>query len=456
MAVTPSSGAEPKDTRMRRVLLIAYYFPPAGGPAVQRILRFAQHLPACGWAPVVLTVREGAYPNRDLSLLEAVPPSIEVHRTPSWDPLALYARLTCSGDGDGNGVPAGSLGNEDGTSWLERLARWVRANLFVPDARIGWWPFAVYTGRRLLSAQRFDAILTSGPPHSVHLIGRSLHRATGVPWVADFRDPWTDVSYYDELPHTAWARRLDASLERVVLREASAVTTVSPSWKVLLQSKAPGGRYAVVENGFEATALVEVDEALDEGFVLAHVGKLYASRNPTALWDALAELRAEGDVPKLRLRLIGTVDPAVRRSMADRNLEPIVEYVPFVAHEEALRLMARSALLLLVIERFAHADGMITTKLYEYMATERPVLGIGPPEGDADRVLRQAGAGRVLGWDDARAIRNFMAAHYADWVAGTPRSGAHRAAIQTYSRASQTHRMAVLLDEVAGDVEYGT
>ncbi len=423
---------------MPRVLLIAYYFPPAGGPAVQRILGFAQHLPACGWQPVVLTVREGAYPNHDPSLLEAVPPSLEVHRTPSWDPLALYARLTRSGGENGNGVPAGSLGEGDDASWVERLARWVRANLFVPDARVGWWPFAVYAGRTLLAERRFDAILTSGPPHSTHLIGRSLHRATGVPWVADFRDPWTDVSYYDELPHTEWARRLDARLERAVLREASAVTTVSPSWRALLAGKAPDGRYEVVENGFEEAAFAGIDEPLDEGFVLAHVGKLYASRNPTALWDALAALRAEGAVPELRLRLIGTVDPSVRRSLSDRNLEPIVEYVPFVEHEEALRLMARSALLLLVVEPFAQARGMITTKLYEYLA--------------ADRLLRRADAGRVFGWADARAIRDFVAAHYADWAAGTPRSGARRDVVQAHSRASQTRRMAALLEKMTENV----
>lgn len=432
---------------MRRVLLIAYYFPPAGGPAVQRILRFAQHLPAHGWEPVVLTVREGAYPNHDPSLLDAVPASVEVHRTPSWDPLALYARLTRSDDDKGNGVPAGSLG-EGGASWIERLARWVRANLFVPDARIGWWPFAVYAGRKLLAEQHFDAVLTSGPPHSTHLIGRNLHRTADVPWVADFRDPWTDVAYYDELPHTAWARRLDARLERSVLSEATAVTTVSPSWRALLERKAPG-RYAVVENGFEAEEFAGLDETLDDGFVLAHVGKLYPSRNPRALWEALAGLRAEGAIPQLRLRLIGTVDPAVRQSIAECGLEPIVEYVPFVSHAEALRLMARSALLLLVIEPFAHADGMITTKLYEYLAAERPVLGIGPANGDADRLLRATDAGQVLDWSDSRAIRDAIAAYYADWADGAPRTGARRDDVQACSRAHQTKRMAALLDEVA-------
>jgi glycosyltransferase involved in cell wall biosynthesis len=370
-----------------------------------------------------------------------------VHRTASLDPLALYARLTDSGnDEDGNALPAGSLG-EDRTSWLEYAARWVRANVFIPDARIGWWPFAVATGRQLLDEQDFDMILSSGAPHSVHLIGRSLHRSTGVPWVADLHDPWTDISYYDEFPHTRWAQQLDARLERSVLSEASAVTTVSPSWADLFLRKA-SNRYAVIENGFDADEFAAVDESLDEPVVLAHIGKLYASRNPTALWDALSSLREEGVIPKLRVRLIGTVDPIVRRSIAEHGLEPIVSIEPFVPHEEAIRQMARSTLLLLVIEPFAQAGGMITSKLYEYLASERPVLGIGPVGGDADELLRSAEAGQVVSWSDAQSARDLIQSHYDAWAEGTPRSGASLDAIQEHNRRNQAKRLAQLFDEL--------
>jgi hypothetical protein len=434
----------------RRLLLIAYYFPPAGGPAVQRVLQFVEHLPDTGWQPTVLTVRSGAYPNRDPSLLDDIPASVEVVRTPSLDPLALYGQVM--GGGEGDGLPAGSLGDAAEASWLERLARWVRANVFIPDARVGWWPFAVQEGKRLLQNAPFDAILSTGAPHSVHLIGRSLHRATETPWVADLHDPWTDIGYYDELPHTRWARRLDASLERSVLEEASAVTTVSPSWADLFRGKA-NNRYVVLENGFapDDFASLNGEEGAsgdDEHFVLAHVGKLYASRNPTAVWDALATLRAEGAIPRLRVRLIGTVDPAVRSAIAERGLRSIVEYVPFVPHAEALRHMARSALLLLVIEPFAQADGMITSKLYEYLAAERPVLGVGPPDGDAQALLEAHDAGAVVDWNNAQAARRLIDTHYAAWADGTPRRGADRGALDEHTRSHQARRLARLLDDV--------
>jgi len=421
---------------VRRVLLIAYYVPPAGGPAVQRILQFIEHLPEANWAVEVLTVNAGAYPNRDPSLLRAIPDTVRLHRTVAFDPLAVYARLK----GDGEGVPAGSLGDAP-ASLLERVARWIRANVFIPDARVGWWPFAMLRGKQLLGSGRFDAIVTSGAPHSVHLIGRSLHRSTNIPWIADLHDPWTDISYYDEFPHTRWAQRVDAAFEHSVLTEASGVTTVSPSWADLFAGKAEN-RYAVVENGFDAAAFRNVDPSPSEDFVIAHVGKLYASRNPVAVWEALAALREDGRIPRLRVQLTGTVDPAVRRSIQQYGLSSIVDIEDFVPHHEALRRMAQSTLLLLMIESFAQADGMITSKLYEYLASGRPVLGVGPANGDANALLREHDAGEIVAWNDSARAKEGLAAHYAAWEAGDPRSGAAWEDIQQHNRVHQAERLA--------------
>ncbi|MFB6247295.1 MAG: glycosyltransferase [Salinibacter sp.] len=420
--------------------------PPAGGPAVQRILQFVEFLGEEGWTPEILTVREGVYPNRDPALLDRLPAADRIHRTPALDPYALYQALTGKGEQD---LPTGSM--EEGTSWTEALAKWVRANVFIPDARVGWWPFAVYRGLRLLRSGRYDAVITSGAPHSVHLTGHTLHRWTGVPWVADLHDPWTDISYYDDLPHTAWARRLDAALERTVLSAASAVTTVSPAWADLFASKAEN-TYAVVENGFSAEEFdgVEAPPA-DDAFVLAHVGKLYKSRNPTVVWRALARLREEDRIPALTVRLIGTVDPVVNQSLREYGLNPVVERVGFVPHEAAIRAMARSTLLLLVIESFAQAEGMITSKLYEYLASGRPVLGVGPPDGDASALLRTHDAGTMVGWDAVDRAAAVIAGHYEAWAQGTPRSGAAHPALSNHTRRHQAHRMARVLDACVGD-----
>ena len=437
----------PMSTSSRpRVLLIAYYTPPAGGPAVQRILQFVEYLADEGWAVEVLTVRNGVYPNRDPDLLETVPSSVRVHRTSALDPYAIYQFLTGKGEGD---LPMGSM--PDATrSWSERVSRWVRANIFIPDARVGWWPFAVARGQQLLRTGRFDAVISSGAPHSVHLIGRTLHTWFGTPWIADLHDPWTDISYYDDLPHTEWAKRIDSALERNVLSSASAVTTVSPSWVDLFREKATND-YSVIENGFRASEFDAVEEAVsDDAFVLAHVGKLYASRNPTGLWQALRELHESGQIPNFKIRLIGSVDATVEREIESNGLSPLVERVGFVSHEEAVRQMARSTLLLLVIEPFAEARGMITSKLYEYLASERPVLGVGPPSGDAGALIAKHNAGDLVAWDDVQGARRVLMSHYESWESGTPQRGVDRAQLGEHTRRHQARRMARVLDAVTG------
>lgn len=432
----------------RRVLLLSYYFPPAGGPGVQRALKFVKYLPEFGWTPVVLTVRDGAFPARDRSLADDVPTAATVHRTPSLDPHWFYARLTGRSDDE---VDVGSVKKQEPT-WMETVARWVRANFFLPDARVGWVPFAVWRGRQFVAGGNVDAILTTGPPHSTHLAGAALQALTGVPWVADFRDPWTDINYYDELPHTRWARRLDAALERMVLRRARAVTTVSPTWRALLAQKTDRSAtdtVTVVQNGFDADDLSPAGAAPSaDTFEVTHVGSLYASRNPTGLWRALRRLRREEAVPALRLRLVGTVDPNVREALQAHDLMGVTEIVPYVPHDEAVAYMRRAGLLLLSIEPFPQDEGMITGKIYEYLAAGRPVVGVGPPNGDAAALLRKTGGGRLFGREDVSGLAQYIRSHYEAWADGTPQSGASAESVAPYRRRAQTERLTTVLCDV--------
>ena len=434
--------------KSRRVLVVTYYFPPSGGAGVQRTLKFVKYLASFGWEPVVLTVDEGMYPNRDASLQEDVPSHVSVYRTGWWDPFEWYARLTGKADDE---AVVGSLGERPPT-WKERAAQWIRANLFFPDARVGWVPFAASQGRRLLRRQSFDVVLTSGPPHSVHLTGWLLHKTSGVPWVADFRDPWTDINYYHELPHTWWACRIDRALERLVLQSASAVTTVSPTWKGLLEGKTGDPArvpFRVIHNGYDADDFGELSAPPEEDhFVLTYVGSLYASRNPRTLWKVLGRLRSREALPRLRLRLVGSIDPEVERELAASGLADVAEKAGYVPHPRAVEHMQRSTMRLLVIEAFAAAEGMITGKLYEYLASGRPVLGMGPPGGDAAELLRRTGAGAMFGRDDAQALEQFVLDSYRRWEAGAPLAGADPEKTAAYSREAQTRELARLMDEL--------
>ena len=429
---------------MKRVLLLTYYFPPAGGPGVQRPLKFVRYLRQAGWEPVVLTVDGGAVPATDASLAAEVPPKVTVERTPALDPFRLYARLM--GKGRAASVKVGSVGDAQG--WKERLAQWVRANLFLPDARVGWLPYAIPAGRRLIAGHGIDAILTTGPPHSCHLAGWALQRLTGCPWLADFRDPWTDINYYHELPHTALARRVDGMLERMVLRAAAQVVTVSPHGAELLHQKTPAAPVAVIQNGFDRADMpVNVTPRADVCYV-THVGSLYASRNPQALWQALQRLDAAGAAPELRIRLVGTVAPDVHAAIEAHGVAHRVERVPYQPHADALALLCESAAALLVIEAFRHDEGMITGKLYEYVGTGRHVIGLGPPDGDAAALLRATGAGRIWARGDVAGLEAALRRVHEAWRVGRPLTGAAPASAAPYTREAQTHRLGALLDRL--------
>ena len=434
---------------MRRVLVVTYYFPPSGGPGVQRVLKFVKYLREFGYEPTVLTVEEGAFPQHDEELVTEIPPGVAIHRTRSLDPFGVYAFLT--GRSKKDAVMVGTVRREGG--FIERAASWMRANVFLPDARVGWVPFAVREGIRLHREQRFDVVFTSGPPHSVHLIGKKLKRRVGIPWVADFRDLWSDTNFYDELPITSIARAHDRRLEQRVLSEADRIVTVSPYWKRILVEKSgrQDDELVVVHNGFDETDFETHTEPAGQNaglFTLAHVGSLYGARNPEVLWAAIKGLRDKGDVERLRIRLIGIVDNRVHEAIAANGLEAIVDATPYVSHSGAVKAMCSASALLLVIERFQNDAGMITGKLYEYLAAGRPVVGVGPTIGDAADLLASTSAGRMIDRSDVDGLAEHLKILYQQWESGAPLQGAASEDIRLYSRREQTRVLAVALDAI--------
>lgn len=433
-----------------RVLFVTYYYPPSGGPGVQRSLKFSRYLGDFGWTPVILTVHEenAAWPARDESLLEEIPPSLEIHRTRAFDPYAAYARLV--GKERSETVGVGFLG-ESNPTWRERLGRWIRANVFLPDARVGWVPYAIQEARKIISGGGIDALLTTGPPHSTHLIGRYLARRFDLPWVADFRDPWVGIDYAEMLPAGRFARSLDARMERSVLSEASAVTVVSPSMADALNDRVPVD-YDLLYNGYDPNDFHQKVEVEREHFIISHTGSLNEARNPEVLWRALETARARENFPKLRVRLIGRVDPIVLESARRHGVEDLVEVRPYLDHPEVIVQIGKSAMLLLVINRVQGAEGILTGKLFEYVGSGRPVLCIGPTEGDAASVLQDVGAGETFGYQDVEGVARMIRRHYEAWRADRPLPGASPTDAARYSRREQAGELAALLTSVSGRV----
>ena len=431
----------------RRVLIVSYYFPPSGGPGVQRSLKFVKYLPEFGWQPVVLTVDPvyAAYPDLDPDMLNEVPNDVELIRTKSWDPYRLYGRWT--GKEAGDRVTVGFLADTP-PSVRERAARWVRANLFIPDARVGWVPYALKAAKRRLSEGGISAVFTTGPPHSTHLVGKSLKRHSGLPWLADFRDPWTEIDFIQELPMSLLARKCNERLEQTVLDTSDAITGISPAMSENFQRRT-STRCVTIYNGYDQEDFNGFSPGSpSQSFVIAHTGNMNAARNPESLWRALERVEWKKNMPALKIRLVGNVDGSVLQRLQESSLSEIVEKIDYLPHHEAVKQMQASSILLLSINQVPSARGIVTGKLFEYMAVQRPILGLGPPDGEAARILDETRSGKMYAFDDGAGIESFLKAAYSAWQNQQSVYEPDVRAIERYSRRNQAQGLADLLNEL--------
>lgn len=371
---------------MKRLLIITYYWPPNGGAGVQRWLKFAKYLPEHGWQPVIYTPSNPEVILPDAALELEVPKEAELVKRPITEPYGFYKQLT--GRGKDEKVHTAFLSEEKRQGWREDAALWVRSNLFIPDARVWWVKPSIRNLKAYLKDHPVDAVVTTGPPHSLHLIGRALKRDLGLRWIADWRDPWTNIDFYQQLKLTGWADRKHKRLERAVLKEAD--HTIAVGWTMAAELEALGAKHVdVITNGYDPADVPAPSATVDETYSLVHVGSLSATRNAPELWKALAQLCRQDPAfaTKLKLRFVGAVDHTALASIAAAGLADKVERIGPVSHAEAMRHMQQARVLLLLLNDTANAKGILTSKLFEYLSVGRPLLSIGPKDGDVARVL---------------------------------------------------------------------
>ena len=430
-----------------RVLVITYYWPPSGGAGVQRILKTVKYLRDFGWEPVVYTAADAAYPVLDESLNREVAPDLEVIRGPIWEPYELYKRFTNKGKDER--VYSGLMNDAATPSLAQRAAVWIRGNLFIPDARRFWIAPSVRRLADYLKERPVDALLSTGPPHTTHLIARNLRRRTATPWLADFRDPWTNIDFYDQLMLTPWADRRHRRGEASVLREADAVTTVSWSWAEDFREL---GRpdVTVVTNGYDTADFPAELPEPDATFTLCHIGSLNRDRNSEPLWRTLAELATEDPAfgRDLRLRFIGKTEEHTFRQLRELGLGDNLEAIDYLPHSEVTAQLGRARVLLLLTNDTPNVSGVVPGKLYEYLAAGRPILGVGTADGDSARILRETGAGRMCGFREPGAMRATLLDYYADYRAGRTNYSGDPTAIARFTRRGGAERIAAILDNI--------
>jgi len=424
--------------------VITYYWPPAGGPGVQRVLKFVKHLPEYGWQPCVLTVRDGEYPSRDPSLVQEVPADCAVYRTAALEPGPLYRRLV--GMRASEPIPVATLARTGG-GWRRRMSDWIRLNLFVPDAKIGWLPYGVRAGRRVIAREQPDVLLSSSPPATVHLIARRLAQASGLPWVADYRDPWTRIFHYAAAQRTRWAAARDRRLERRTLAAADTRVTINPLVADQLAGEASAGWFRLVPNGFDEDDFPDDPELTPaERFTLCYAGNLTTQQNPARLWRAIANLAARDQTfaDTFRFVHLGVMEPAIRREIEAAGVLRFCELRGYVPHAEAIVALRRAHVLLLVIPDAPGNEAIATGKIFEYLATGNFVLGVGPLQGAAARLLEECSAGVMR--PHATSLEEILRERYLSWRRGE-RWEVDKAAVSRYTRRRLTGELAAILAE---------
>ncbi len=432
---------------MKKFLLITYYWPPAGGAGVMRWAKMSKYIAQFGWQPVIYTPSNGEVPVNDESMISEIPPGIEIVKTTIWEPYNLYKAFL--GRKRKEKLYSGFINEKKKASLSQKVSVFIRGNFFIPDARMFWIRPSVRFLKKYLQENPVDAIISTGPPHSMHLIAERIHRLTGVPWIADFRDPWTNIDFYQDLHLTNPADARHKSLEKKVLKNASKIVTVT--WRSGEEFQALCGRndIIVIPNGFDDADFNASDNLqLDENFSIVHVGSMNKDRNPFNLWVACKELLAEmPDLKKhLSIKLVGPVDFSVRDSIAKSGLEEYTSFVEFIPHTEAVVIQQQAQVLLLMINNSPNSKTIIPGKLYEYLGARRPILAIGPKVSDSAKVIEMTQGGVVHEYDDIEGLKSRLLEYFNLYKSGNLE--AHAEGVQKYTRKSLAAEYAKVLTEL--------
>ncbi len=428
---------------MKKVLIITYYWPPAGGPGVQRALKFVKYLPQFGWEPIVLTVENPDSPVDDASLFEDIPEGTKVYKTKALEPFGLYKKFT--GKKSDSKIPNDVLVSKNNTSIKEKIANWIRLNLFIPDAKIGWKSYAVKKGLEIISDENIDAIFTTSPPQTVSLIGLALAKRSRVKWITDFRDPWMEIVYYQNIKRSWITTKIDSSLEKKVFSKANGVVTISNDMIRLFKEKVKFHKFYLIPNGFDETDFANSKKEINENFTIAYTGSISKDRVPYVLFSALNKLINEDGINNLSLTFAGRYCKEFTDEIKRNNLSQIANLKGFVPHNESTKILQNADALLLVVDDVKDNKGFLTGKLFEYMGSKKPIFAIGPVSGDANEFLQQANAGAMVDYKDENSAYLLLKEMYENW---NNNNSQYTFEVEQFSRKNLTRQLTEVFEEV--------
>lgn len=426
----------------KKVLIISYYWPPAGGPGVQRWLKFVKYLPDFGVDPLVYCPENPKYPIIDKSLVKEIPKWITILKQPISEPYGLAALFSKT---SAKKISSGVIPKEKKQSFIEKAMLYIRGNYFIPDARKKWVKPSVSFLLKYIKEHDIDTIITTGPPHSMHLIGLELKEKLGVKWLADFRDPWTTIGYHKSLKLTESSKTKHLELELKVLNAADTLIVTSHHTKneFKIKTRQP---IKVITNGYD-THSVKI-EGKDELFTLSHIGSLLSERNPLLLWETLSELIAENKTfsEAFKLQLIGVISDDVIGSIHQNGLENHLEVVGYVSHNEALKFQMKSQVLLLIEIDSEDTKAIIPGKVFEYLISETPILAIGPKDADVEQIIKSTNTGTYFNHDQKEELKTQLLSYFEAYKNNNLKVNA--IGLKPYSRKALTKQLACLIKTV--------
>jgi len=426
--------------KTKKILIISYYWPPAGGPGVQRWLKFVKYLPDFNIEPHVYIPENPTYPLIDEKLLSEVSDKAIIIKQPIFEPYGLASVFSKNKT---KKISSGIIPNQKKQLFVEKAMLWIRGNVFIPDARVFWVNPSVKFLKKYLQEHQIDTIITTGPPHSLHLIGLQLKKELNITWLADFRDPWTTIGYHKQLKLSSWAAKKHKSLEKEVMNSCDQLIVTSPSTKTdfqMITSKP----IEVITNGYDVEVVSK--KPLDDKFTLAHIGSFLSARNPTILWKALQELTEENSEfnTLFQLKLIGAVSAEVLQSIKEFNLENHINYLGYLPHNEAV-IEQRCAQVLLLIEIDSdETKCIIPGKLFEYMVSERPIIAIGPENADFAQIIKETNTGTFYKYNELEALKAQILTCFEQFQQNNLK--VYPLGLQHYSRKSLTEKLSKFLN----------
>ena len=425
----------------KKLLIITYYWPPAGGPGVQRWLKFVKYLPDFNIQPIVFIPENPTYPIIDEGLQIEVSDKAIIIKNKIFEPYGLASFF---GKNKTKKISSGIIPNQKKQSFLEKTLLWVRGNIFIPDARFLWVKPSVKYLKKYIQENNIDTIVTSGPPHSLHLIGLGLKNELNIKWLADFRDPWTTIGYHKALKLSSYAEKKHKALEATVLNSADTIIVTSKTTKTEFQA-ITSRPIEVITNGYDIEKVNK--KPLDDKFTLAHIGSFLSERNPRILWQALQELVTENENFKndFQLKLIGAVSQEVLDTISEFKLTNYVLNLGYVSHQEAIEHQRKSQVLLLIEINSEATKSIIPGKLFEYMVSERPIIAIGPEGSDFAEIITATNTGVFFTYNEKEKLKALLLEYYN--LYSVQNLKVHAVGLQQYSRKNLTEKLVELINK---------